>query len=228
MSGDRAAERRERFLATTYESFRHENRRALFLRIAVFRHQNQPVEGYYFEFGCHTGRTMRLAFDAFDDLFDGQTYVGFDSFEGLPLVAPDDRMPIWREGALATSEADFRAIVTHHGMPDDRLITVKGFYEPTLTPALAARFLPTKAAVILVDCDLYASTVPVLRFVRPFLQRGTVLVFDDWFQFHGDPDRGQRRAFREFCEAHHDVRFVDFFETGEAKALITLDPGRGG
>ena len=115
-------------------------------------------------------------------------------------MSPDDKMPIWREGGLATSEADFRAIVTRHGMPCDRLITVKGFYNQTLTSALAERLLPTKAAMILVDCDLYASTVPVLEFVVPFLQRGTVLVFDDWFQFHGDPGRGQRRAFREFGE----------------------------
>jgi O-methyltransferase len=223
MADDRANSRRARFLATTYEAFRHEARRAMFMRIAIFRHQNQPIDGYYFEFGCHTGRTMRLAFEAFDDLFD-QTYVAFDSFEGLPPLSNDDKMPIWREGSLATSESEFRAIVTRHGMPEDRLITVKGFYHETLRPELAARLLPTKAAVILVDCDLYASTVPVLEFIVPFLQRGTVLVFDDWFQFHGDPGRGQRRAFREFREKHPAIRFVDFFETSEVKALITLDP----
>jgi O-methyltransferase len=224
---DPRQDRRSKFLATTYEAFRHDARRAIFLRIAVFRNQCAPIDGYYFEFGCHTGRTMRLAFDAFDDLFD-QTYVGFDSFEGFPTISPEDKMPIWCEGTNATSEGAFRAIVTAHGLPPDRLITVKGFYGTTLTPDLAARFLPTKAAVILVDCDLYASTVPVLEFVVPFLQRGTVLVFDDWFQFHGDPDRGQRRAFREFRESHPDLRFVDFFENGEVKALIVLEPGDSG
>lgn len=219
-----AEDERDRFLSTTYEAFRHEARRNLFLAIAVFHYQNRPVDGYYFEFGCHRGQTMRLAWDAFRALFD-RTYVGFDSFEGLPPIAPHDQMPIWREGALATSESEFRECVTNHGLPPSKLVTVKGFYDRSLTADLAGRLLPTRAAVVYVDCDLYESTVPVLQFVRPFLQRGTVLVFDDWFCFHGDPDRGERRAFREFRERHPEIRFEDFFHSSEAKAMIVLDDG---
>ncbi|MGE5757061.1 MAG: hypothetical protein ACM35G_15325, partial [Planctomycetaceae bacterium] len=55
-----AEDERDRFLSTTYEAFRHEARRNLFLAIAVFHYQNRPVDGYYFEFGCHRGQTMRL------------------------------------------------------------------------------------------------------------------------------------------------------------------------
>jgi len=215
---------REHFLATTYEGFRQETRRNIFLAIAVFHYQNQPVNGYYFEFGCHKGRTMRLAWDAFHDLFD-RVYVAFDSFEGLPPIAPHDQMPIWHEGALATPEPVFRNVVTRHGMPADRLVTIKGFYEQTLTPALVERLLPTKAAVVYVNCDLYDSAVPVLRFILPFLQRGMVLIMDNWFCFHGDPNRGGRRAFREFRERHPGVRFEEFFQTAEVKAFIVLEPG---
>jgi hypothetical protein len=216
---------RDRFLATTYESFRHESRRNIFLAIAVFQHQNQPVDGYYFEFGCHKGRTMRLPWEAFGALFD-RIYVGFDSFQGLPPLEHDDQMAIWREGGLVTSEAEFRSIVTAAGMPPERLITIPGFYEQVLSPSLADRFLPTRAAVVYIDCDLYRSTVPVLRFIRPFLERGTVVVFDDWFCFHGDPDRGQRRAFREFCEGYPEIRFEKFIESSEAHAVIVLESGK--
>ena len=219
---DGANGEREQFLATTYEAFRKEARRHVFLSISVYHHQNQPVDGYYFEFGCHKGRTMRLAWDAFHALFD-RTYVGFDSFEGLPPVAPHDRMPIWREGGLVTPEREFREIVTGHGVPDDRLITIKGYFDRSLTRSRAEALLPTGAAVVYVDCDLYDSTVPVLRFVRPFLRRGTVIVFDDWFCFHGDPDRGERRAFREFRERHPEIRYEDFVQTSEIKAFIVLD-----
>lgn len=85
-----------------------------------------------------------------------------------------------------------------HGIPRDKLITVKGFYSESLDEETKRRLQPGKAAVIYVDCDLYESTVPVLNFIKDFLQKGTIVVFDDWNCFLGDPDRGERRAFREF------------------------------
>jgi O-methyltransferase len=215
-----------RWMRGTYEAFRQQRRREVFLAIAVYHHHNQPVDGYYMEFGCHGGRTIRLAWDAFHVLFD-RIYVGFDSFQGLPPMEPDDQMPIWKPGALATSERDFRRCVLGHGIPPDRLRTVKGWFEESLTPELVGELLPTRAAVIYVDCDLYASTVPVLQFARPFLQRGTVLVFDDWFCFHGDPDRGQRRAFREFRRRYPEVAFEEFLRTSEVQAFVVIDPGTG-
>ena len=167
---------------------------------------------------------MRLAWDVFHYLYD-RSYIGFDSFEGLPPMRPDDQMPIWKPGGLATNEQEFRRRVLGHGIPPERLRTIKGWFEQSLTPELARQLLPARAAVLYVDCDLYASTVPVLRFARPFLQRGTVLAFDDWFCFHGDPDRGQRRAFREFRQRHPEIRFEDFLETSEVKAFVVIDPG---
>jgi O-methyltransferase len=215
---------RRRWMRDTYESFRQQKRREIFLATAVYHNHNQPVDGYYMEFGCHSGRTMRLAWDAFHFLYD-RIYVGFDSFEGLPTMQPDDQMPIWKIGGLATTEEDFRKCVLRHGIPPARLRTIKGWFEESLTPELARELLPTLAAVLYVDCDLYASTVPVLRFVRPFLQRGTVLVFDDWFCFHGDPNRGQRRAFREFHQRHPEIHFEEFLQTSEVKAFVVIDPG---
>jgi hypothetical protein len=217
---------KDRWMKETYEGFRQRRRREVFLAIAVYHNHNRPVDGYYMEFGCHGARTFRLAWDAFHFLFD-RTYIGFDSFEGLPPIEPDDRMPIWSPGALATTESDFRRCALAHGIPPDRLRTVKGWFEQSLTPELADELLPTRAAVIYVDCDLYASTVPVLRFARPFFQRGTVLVFDDWFCFHGDPERGQRRAFREFCGRHPEVVLEEFLRTSEIQAFAVIDPGFG-
>ena len=85
-----------------------------------------------------------------------------------------------------------------------------------------SRLLPRKAAVIYVDCDLYESTVPVLKFIKPFLQRGTIIVFDDWNCFHGDPDRGERRAFKEFMDKELRLKFEEFVHTNEAKSFIYL------
>lgn len=207
-----------------YHRFRAESRQRVFMSIAVFCNHNRPIDGYYLEFGCHGARTMRMAWDATRHLYDW-TYVAFDSFEGLPALEPIDEMPIWQAGGLKTSEHEFVRTVLEHGMPRDRLVTVKGFFQQSLTQELKERLLPRKAAVVYIDCDLYASTVPVLEFARDFLRRGTILVFDDWFCFYGDPDRGERRAFREFRERYPHLRFEEFLQTSEVKAFVFLGDG---
>jgi O-methyltransferase len=212
------------WVTNEYMAFARENLRYLFLSIARFAHINRPIDGYYFEFGSHEANTMRLAWRHFRHLFNWD-FVAFDSFEGLPEIADVDKQAIWSKGKLETREQDFIRIVTASGMPRERLTTVKGFYDQTLTAELQAKFLPRKAAVVYIDCDLYKSTVPVLGFIKPFLQVGTVIVFDDWNCFHGDPERGERRAWREFNAANPELRFVDFVNTTEAQAFICVDAG---
>jgi len=204
-----------------HESFRARARHDVFMSISIFCFHNQPIDGYYFEFGCHKARTMRLAWDTFHSLYNW-TYVAFDSFEGLPEMDAADSMPIWKKGDLKTSETDFVNLVTQHGMPRERLKTVKGFYNESLTPALRDELLPQKAAVVYIDCDLYSSTITALNFAKDFLQTGTVLVFDDWFCFYGDPAKGERRAFAEFRERNPELIFEDYIQTNEAKAFIYL------
>lgn len=213
--------RRHAWLRDVYTPFALGNQRNLLLAISRFHQINRPITGYYFEFGSHEANTMRMAWDAFHHLHDLH-YVAFDSFEGLPEIAEIDQQPIWEQGKLKTSEPDFLARCHSHGIPPDRLTTVKGFYDISLDEAARERFLPRKAAVVYIDCDLYASTVPVLKFARHFLQRGTVIVFDDWYCFHGDPDRGEQRAWREFLEREPGLRFKEFVETSEAKSFIFL------
>lgn len=206
-----------------YRYMHHIRREAdyVFASIARFCVANRPIEGYYFEFGCHTGGTMCMAFDYFRHLFDWN-YVAFDSFKGLPEIEEIDQQEIWKKGKLATTESDFIKIVTRHGIPREKLLIVKGFYEKSLSDDLRQQLQPAKAAVVYVDCDLYTSTVPVLEFVRHFLQRGTIIVFDDWNCFWGDPEKGERRAFAEFCKKYPELVFEEFFSTHMQKAFIFI------
>jgi hypothetical protein len=211
--------KRANWILYEYSRFANQRRRELFLDIAFFAHVNRPIEGYYFEFGCFTARTMRMAHDCFHHLFDWH-YVAFDSFEGLPEISEIDKQVIWEKGKLKMTEQDFIAICTRHGIPRDRLTTVNGFYDVSLTEELKQRLLPRKAAVVHIDCDLYQSTVPVLRFIEDFLQPGTVIVFDDWNCFLADPDRGERRAWREFREASPELHFEPFVSKGMQASFI--------
>src|SRR5712672_3665376 len=130
-----------------YMRFAHDNMRSLFLSIARFAHINRPIEGYYFEFGSHEARTMRLAWRHFYHLFKWD-FVAFDSFEGLPEIEAIDRQEIWQKGRLHTTEEEFVRIVTRAGMPHSRLHTVKGFYDQSLNVESQRKFLPRKAAVV--------------------------------------------------------------------------------
>jgi hypothetical protein len=49
---------------------------------------------------------------------------------------------------------------------------------------------------------------------------GTVIVFDDWYCFHGDPQRGEQLAWNEFRQRHPELRFSEFVRTNEAASFI--------
>jgi len=195
-----------------------EAQRDLFRNIGFFAKVNRPISGAYLEFGCFGAHTMRFAWNAFGHF--GWDFYAFDSFEGLPEITAIDKQEIWQKGKLAMGEREFRKLVTSAGMPNDRLRTIKGFYSDSLTPRLEASILPRKAAVIYIDCDLYESAVNVLKWIRPFLQQGTILAFDDWDAFLADPDKGERRAWREFLEANPTLRFEEFYYRAMVKALV--------
>lgn len=207
---------------TEYQPFDLGAREKFYLAATHFLYTNfesRLANGYYFEFGCYKGRTMRFCWRHTRHNFN-LTYVAFDSFEGLPELPPIDAHAVWKPGAFSMGEQEFVDVVAGDGMPRDRLMTVKGFYDHSLTDALRDRLLPTRASIIYVDCDLYTSTVPVLKFARPFLQVGTIVAFDDWTCFFSSPQKGQRRAWREFREANPDLNFEPFVSAHQLMSFV--------
>ena len=66
-----------------------------------------------------------------------------------------------------------------------------------------------------VDCDLYESAVDVLKFLRPRLKHGMVLVFDDYYCFWSDGIAGERTAFLEMAaELAADFNFLPWMRVG--------------
>jgi hypothetical protein len=162
-------EKKHDWIHGPHEAFRAQNRRSIFMSISIFCFHNQPINGSYFEFGCHPTRIMRLAWDCFHSLYDW-TYVAFDSCEWLPEIDPVDSMPIWKKGDLKTSETDFVSMVSEHGMPREKLKIVKRFYKESLAPAernccrkeqrlfiSIATFILPRPALIRLDADKYCA-----------------------------------------------------------------------
>ena len=64
-----------------------------------------------------------------------------------------------------------------------------------------------KLAFVHIDCDFYSSTKLVLDYIKPYLQNGTIILFDDWHTFKGNYEYGEKKAFEEFREKNKDIEF---------------------
>ncbi len=175
------------------------------------------LEGDYLEFGVFRGDTFRNAIRAAQQGFratkEGRfpgRFFAFDSFQGLPRVASmGDRVNLYAPGEFATSRAIFDRNLGKL-LGQFPIEVVAGWFDDTLTAATAERLRLHKAAFVNIDCDLYESTVPVLNFITPLLQTGTILYFDDWFSYRGSMEHGEPRAAREWLERHPEIRLIDY------------------
>ena len=163
---------------------------------------------FFFEFGCHSGRTFATAMNSayFLDIRECQ-FFAFDSFEGLPETNSQDG--IFKEGTFFTYKENFKKIIkkkTNIELLDNQII--RGFYSDSLTEDL--RISLPKVGIIHIDVDLYSSTVEVLDFIKPLLVEGSLLLFDDWYCFPGGSLAGERKAFIEFCEQNPGFEFEEW------------------
>lgn len=155
-----------------------------FLRYCLAR----APAGAVLEFGVATGRSIGVLARA----SEGRLVHGFDSFEGLPedwTGHVERRGAFSRKGALPKVPANVRL----H----------KGWFKDTIGTWLAAN--PDKLGFVHVDCDIYSSTRDVLWSLRERLQVGSVIVFDEYFNY---PNWRQHeaRALKEFV-AEFGVRY---------------------
>lgn len=177
------------------------------------------IPGDYLEFGVYKGVTFAHACEIFSWYPEHKhmRFFAFDSFEGLPqpkgFDAVDGYTATFYEGQFSCSEKDFIENLRSKGVDLARVRTVKGWFSESLTDEMAARHEIDKVAAAWIDCDLYESTVPILRFLTPRLVTGSVLIFDDWRCFHNIPSRGEQRAVCEWrAENPHIIfhRLIDF------------------
>ncbi|MGR6964406.1 TylF/MycF/NovP-related O-methyltransferase [Geodermatophilus sp. URMC 61] len=139
-----------------------------------------PDDGMALEFGVYTGGTLTVIAQA----RGGRDVFGFDSFAGLP----EDWRSRYPAGAF---EVD--AVPT---IPGAELVV--GLFEDTLSGFLADH--PGPVAFLHLDADLYSSTRTVLDHVGPRLHPGTVVLFDEYFNYAGWEEH-EHRAWQEFVAA---------------------------
>jgi hypothetical protein len=135
--------------------------------------------GLVLEFGVATGRTL----NHFARIFDRQVVHGFDSFEGLPENWTS-RMP--------------KGFFKRNNLPRvrDNCKLHVGWFDETL-PSFKKEIKDQPIQLLHVDCDLYSSTVTILTALRKNIVPGTVIVFDEYFNYPGW-QLDEFRAWQEF------------------------------
>ncbi|MBT1257756.1 MULTISPECIES: TylF/MycF/NovP-related O-methyltransferase [Rhodococcus] len=137
------------------------------------------IPGMALEFGVASGTTLRIVAEAFTER-EG-TVAGFDVFSGLPET--------WRTG-FPVGEFAQESIPE---VPGAQL--VPGLFENTLPSFLNDESGPV--AFLHLDADLYSSTKTVLDLLGDRLVPGSIVVFDEFFNYPGWQQH-EYRAWTEF------------------------------
>jgi predicted O-methyltransferase YrrM len=111
---------------------------------------------------------------------------GFDCFEGLPT------------GWAHNPQGTFNVAGKLPNVPDNVKLW-KGYFEDTLPPWSQA--FEGTLAMVHIDCDLNASTRTIFDYLGSRLDQGTVLLFDDYFNFPGWQKDGHA-VFTQFVEKY--------------------------
>ena len=145
-----------------------------------------PATGLICEFGVFSGESLNHIARSLPN----RVVNGFDSFVGLP------------GGWAGYSEGDF----SMNGTLPSTEANVRlwpGWFNATIERSLATsdpRHEQLGIALAHIDCDLHSSTKDVLEAIGPRLQRGTLILFDEYFGHFRWQD-AEARAWREFAHS---------------------------
>ncbi len=166
-----------------------------------------PQTGMALEFGVFTGRSLTMIAKA----RDGREVYGFDSFKGLP----EDYRQHVRTGAFGLD-----AVPEVKGAE-----LVVGWFDDTLPGFLAEH--PGPVSFLHVDGDLYSSAKTVFDLVGPRLQVGSVVIFDEFFNYPGWRAH-EYRAWQEFLAATGaEARYEAYTSNNEQVVARLTSVGRG-
>lgn len=162
------------------------------LALLDFALSRAPQDGLVLEFGVEKGASLRHLAG-----LTQRTVHGFDSFEGLPgdwHGTKETKGAFNRAGKLPKVPANARLHV--------------GWFDDTLPEFLKTD--PSPCALVHVDCDIYASTASIFTHLAGRIVAGTVIVFDEYFNYPGWRQH-EYKAFQAFiAESGLRYRYLGF------------------
>ena len=178
---------------------------------------HSKLDGDYLEFGVYKGTTFIAAYNFARSVgLKSMKFYAFDSFQGLPEIssADNNKLHEFSKGQYYCDVDEFKKNIYRRGVNLDRVNIIPGWYDQVLNEQTKSKIRIKKASIVYIDCDLYKSTVPVLNFITDYIQDGTIIIFDDWFCFKGDPNYGEQKAFREWLKRNPKIVVTEFHKFG--------------
>jgi O-methyltransferase len=183
----------------------------------------ETVPGDLVEIGIYTGRSLAMISLAQEQYMKNciHTYkmrnvIGIDSFQGLA----ENCHPRWNTGIFQTNHSNHPLIEKGESVTKEKVLEFFEFLKlpkPTIICKDIAKdsdSLTSPIALIHIDCDLYEPSLKILQESTPFLQNGSIIAFDDWFNFKADPNSGEQRATKEWLEENKHVNLIQFLRYG--------------
>jgi predicted O-methyltransferase YrrM len=152
------------------------------------------------EFGVYSGKSINFI----SSLVDGIVY-GFDSFEGLPEK--------WRDGfGKGVFKVDQLPTVRKN------VQLVEGWFCDSIPKF--ANGNKQEIGFLHIDCDLYSSTKTIFDLLGSRIVPGTVIVFDEFFNYPGW-ELGEYRAFMEFTSNNYiQYEYIGYNRCHEQVAVL--------
>ena len=202
----------------------------LAIKKAMYVTAHDATHGSYLEFGVFTGSSFNFAIKAkkkVDKIFGKMDceFIGFDSFQGFGKINEDDRHHFYKDETFSVNVEKVLKNIKKSAKGQQMRI-IKGFFNETIKDKTTQDLNIDKARVVLIDCDLKESTRLALEFIRPSIQEGTIILFDDYIWFKGSKKKGEYSAFNDFKNKYPEILFRKAFDYGYgSQAFIAYKVG---
>jgi len=182
----------------------------------------EQTKGDYYEFGVFKGSSFTHAIrcsksnEKFDSSLSSIKFYGFDSFSGFGDLKESEKHSFYTDINFKT---DYKKVYSRVNkiIKPDRFDLVDGFFEDTLVSRSKSDF----ARIIFIDSDTFSSAWLALNFVLPIIQKGTIIILDDYFSYKGSKEKGVCGAFKKFI-IDNDIsnRTIFFYGMGGVVKII--------
>ncbi len=175
-------------------------------RLELLRYASKHVTlpGPVLEFGVFSGETINVLATSLPE----RQLFGFDSFEGLP-----ESWAGLHKGHFSTAKK------LPPVQPNVELIV--GWFDESLPAFLETHDVP-QLGLLHIDCDLYSSTKTVFGLLRDKIVSGTIIVFDEYFNYPGWKEH-EYLAFKEFiAEKQMSYEYIGIAPTYQHVAVRIL------
>jgi len=210
----------------------HNVGKSLTLKMAFWHLAVDQVEGAYVEFGVASGNSMRSAELAERNSVSkslgvqkiSRELVGFDTFASFSTSSESDLHGTWQgenfSVPISRVKKRFRRAggrVRFYAVDCSKLSESSNVYGP-----IDSYVKSEKIAIVLLDMDLGDPTEKALAWIKPKLQTGTIVIFDEFFAYRGDASLGEAGAWSRFLERNPEISSRTVKTYGDGGVMLQI------